>query len=84
MMDNWGGMGSGGWIVALLVLVVVVAVIVAIVYLVRGLGTGGAGTASAPPPPSPRESPLDVLKRRYAAGEIDRAEYEQKMRDLSS
>jgi putative membrane protein len=84
MMDNWGGMGSGGWIIALLVLVVVVAVIIAIVYLVRGMRTGGAGTGSAPPPASLRESPQDVLKRRYAAGEIDREEYEQKLRDLSS
>jgi putative membrane protein len=84
MMNNWGGMGSGGWIIALLVLVVVVAVIIAIVYLVRGMGSGGTGTASAPSPASPRESPQDVLKRRYAAGEIDRAEYEQKLRDLSS
>jgi putative membrane protein len=83
-MNNWGGMGSGGWIIALLVLVVVVGVIVAIVFLVRGMGTGGAGTASAPPQISPRETPQDVLKRRYAAGEIDRAEYEQKLRDLSS
>jgi putative membrane protein len=84
MMNNWGGMGSGGWIIALLVLVVVVAVIVAIVYLVRGMGTGGAGTESASPQTSPRESPQDVLKRHYGAGEIDRAEYEQKLRDLSS
>lgn len=84
MMNNWGGMGSGGWIIALLVLVVVVAVIVAIVYLVRGMGSGGAGTGSTPPQSSPHESPQDVLKRRYAAGEIDRAEYEQKLRDLSS
>jgi putative membrane protein len=84
MMNNWGGMGSGGWIIALLVLVVIVAVIIAIVYLVRGSGAGGAGAGSAPPQTSPRESPQDVLKRRYAAGEIDREEYEQKMRDLSS
>jgi putative membrane protein len=84
MMNNWGGMGSGGWIIALLVLVVVVAVIVAIVYLVRGMGASGAGSGSVPPQTSSRESPQDVLKRRYAAGEIDRGEYEQKMRDLSS
>jgi putative membrane protein len=30
------------------------------------------------------ESPMDILKRRYASGEIDREEFEQKKQDLSS
>jgi putative oligomerization/nucleic acid binding protein len=43
-------------------------------------------TASVPPygpPPAipPRESPLDILARRFAAGEISAEEY-QKARDL--
>jgi putative membrane protein len=29
------------------------------------------------------ESPLDILKRRYARGEISKAEYEQMRRDLT-
>jgi putative membrane protein len=82
MMNNWGGMGAGGWLIILLVIVVAAAVVVAIVFLVRGLGTGG--TAAAPPQTGVGESPQEVLKRRYAAGEIDREEYEQKLRDLSS
>jgi putative membrane protein len=30
------------------------------------------------------ESPLEVLKKRYARGEIDKEEFEQKKKDLTS
>lgn len=30
------------------------------------------------------ETPLDILKKRYARGEIDREEYERLKRDLES
>jgi putative membrane protein len=81
MMNGWGGMGGGGWLVVLL-LIVVAALIVGVVFLVRGLG--GGVTDGGMPQAGARESPQDVLKRRYAAGEIEREEYEQKLRDLTS
>ena len=69
-----------------LIIVFVVAVIVAIVFLVRYLSRtpGGSSSAMAAPPASTSgpESPKDILKRRYAAGEIDREEYLQKLGDL--
>ena len=61
-----------GWIL----IIVVIAVMVWL--LVRGpLVTGGRGQSERP-------SALDVLKERYARGEIGREEFEQKRRDLES
>lgn len=49
MMNGWGGMDGGGWLVVLLSIVVVAAVIVGVVFLVRGLGTGGTGAGRCKP-----------------------------------
>jgi putative membrane protein len=87
MWNGNGNWGSGAGLVTLMVMIVfVVAVIVAIVFLVRYLGqsSGGTSVPGAAPPTwaSAPESPRDILKRRYAAGEIDRDEYLQKLGDL--
>ena len=68
MMDFWGG-GVVMWLLLL------VLVIVLVYFLVRGLGTGGWR-----PPPS--ETPLDILKKRYARGEITKEQFEEIKRDL--
>ena len=74
--------GGGGWISWTMYLGMVVSwvgVVALIVWGVKSLaGSGAAQTA----PQLPRESAADVLKRRYAAGEIDSGEFEQKRRDL--
>ena len=92
MMHNWYGHGAGweGWLMFLFVIVFVAAVVVAVVFLVRYLAQPQAAQTLPPqqavitPPTatSPSESPQDILKRRYAAGEIDREEYLQKLGDL--
>ena len=48
------------------------------VFLVRATGQG-AGTRPRGPA---AESPLDILRDRYARGEITREEYEEMRRDL--
>jgi putative membrane protein len=56
------------------------ALIVGIILLVRwaiGLGPGAPGQPGT-------EDPLAILRRRYAAGEIDQATYERMKRELEA
>jgi len=71
--DGYGWMGPG-WIFMLLFWALVIAGGIA---LVRWLGTRDKGGGDRK-----RRTPLDILQERYARGEIDREEYEQKRRDL--
>lgn len=80
MMDmmQMNGMGGGTMmIVWILLWVLLIAGAVWLVWqLVRGRTGGDAG--------SPGESAEDVLKKRYARGEIDRTTYERMLDDLRS
>jgi len=55
-----------------------ILVIAGIVWLVVWAGQKAVGTRSAA-----AESALEILKKRYARGEISKAEYEEKKRDLA-
>ena len=73
---HWNGWHMGGmWIFWLVLLVTVVWLVV---YLARA----ATGRGPAAPMQGGRESPEEILKKRYARGEIDRAEYEKKLEDL--
>jgi putative membrane protein len=52
-------------------------VIVGIVALIRWASANGSQNRK-----EPEHTPLEVLKKRYARGEIDHEEYEQMRRDL--
>jgi putative membrane protein len=55
-------------------------VILGVVVLVRVLAVGSRGATSVPPP---AETALDILKKRYARGEIGKEEFEAKKRDIA-
>ena len=55
-------------------------IIAAIVVLARGFGARSGGGE----PKLREKTPLDILGERYARGEIDKAEVEEKRRDLSA
>lgn len=82
MMGGWGTAGGGwGWGLAmglgwLAMLAFWGAVIVGVVLLVRAL-SGSSGSAR-----STGDTALDILRRRYASGELTREQYEQLRQDL--
>jgi uncharacterized membrane protein len=90
MWDGYYGHGAGweGWVMLMFMIIFAAAAIVAVVYFVRYFAQPQAAQPQqaqfvAPSGVSPApESPQDILKRRYACGEIEREEYLQKLGDL--
>jgi putative membrane protein len=76
MMGGYGSYGMG-WFGGIFMIVFWALVIAGVVFFVRWLATsskkrdGGVG-----------ETPLEILKKRYARGEINKEEFEQKKKDL--
>jgi len=74
----WGG-GWYGMLFGPIFMVLVLAALIALtILLVRWLGGLGPGAM----PPSPNQTPIDILKERFARGEIDKDEYEERRRIL--
>lgn len=73
-MDDFGhghGWGMGwGWLLGLIILILLIWLVMRVV---------GPGRR---PADSGERSAIDILKERYASGEIDKKEYEDKKRDL--
>lgn len=91
--DHMWGMGWGGivWILFLLVLIAAVSAAVALMTVrwYGGAGQGfrpGSGRDRETPPQGPEgrgeAQPIDILRARFARGEIDRAEFEARKRAL--
>jgi putative membrane protein len=73
-MGGYNGFMYGGGFMWIFWILLIVLLAVAIGALVRRGGSTGLGGRE--------HTALDILKERYARGEIDRNEFEQKRRDL--
>jgi putative membrane protein len=55
-----------------------------IVWLVSSLAAGRMTSRLSSGTTTPAEAPLDILKKRYARGEITKPEYDEMRRDLGA
>ena len=67
--SKYGHMGGVG------MMIFWILVIIGIIYLVKNSSCGSGRKEE--------KSPLDILKERYAKGEIDKEEFEAKQKDIS-
>jgi putative membrane protein len=77
----WGGGWYGMVLGPLFMILVLVAVFAGVALVARWFGTPWYG-AQPPPPMPPGRAALDILKERFARGEIDKDEYEERRRVL--
>ncbi len=74
---GYGGWGSWmGWVGPALMVAVWALIITGSVFLIRSLVRHGQGWRH-------EDSALEILKRRYAQGEVSKEEYEEKRKDLT-
>ncbi|MCB0746938.1 MAG: SHOCT domain-containing protein [Ignavibacteriae bacterium] len=74
-MFHDGFMGGGMWFGWIFWIVLFVVIIWGVVKLANSNSNRGVGTNTS-------QSPLDVLKSRYAKGEITKAEFDSMKKDL--
>jgi len=77
---GWGGFGFGAggigmWITQILFWGLLIGVVVFLIKGMKGHGNSGAVNNDS-------SRTLAILERRYAKGEIDKSEFEEKKRDL--
>ena len=74
-MMNFGMMGGWGFFGVIFVIIVIVGIVLLVVWLNRKLPDKQNSNSD--------ESPLNILKKRYALGEISKEDYEKMKKDIS-
>ncbi|MEW6569742.1 MAG: SHOCT domain-containing protein [Nitrospirota bacterium] len=89
---QWGGYGGGGmgpgmmgwgygmgWLWTIITIAFWVLVIIGIIFLIRWLAVSSKTRQEG----RGEDSALDILRKRYARGEINKEEFEQRKKDLT-
>lgn len=75
-------MWGGGWFFGPLFMILFLAVLIAAVVILARWAGGPWQTTVPPHHAPPGRTPLDILKERFARGEIDKDEFEERRRVL--
>ncbi|MBI4733533.1 MAG: SHOCT domain-containing protein [Rubrobacteridae bacterium] len=84
-MWGWDGMHGVGWTFMIITMLLFWGLIViGIVFAIRALSESHAGSRAQQEMHERKDKSLELLKERYAKGEIDTAEFEERKRQLIS
>jgi putative membrane protein len=80
----WGDWGAGWWMfIGPVWLILFLAVLIGVaVLIVRWLASAGGGSGASGGGPAASNKPLEILRERFARGEIDKDEFEERKRAL--
>jgi putative membrane protein len=79
MFDRWGMGGFGGFFMVIFWIILIIGAIYLIKLLMQKTQNKDAPSDRGR---SINPKPIEILKERYAKGEIDKKEFEEKKRDL--
>ena len=80
------GFGSGFGLIGLLLnLVIIVGIVVLVIWAVRQFSSSGQGSGPAGQQNNRQTeaTPREIIEKRYARGEITRAQYQEMLSDLN-
>ena len=77
-----GGMGAGAIFGPLLMIFYIALLVAVVIVVVRWLA--GSSLGGFLPPPRTSSNALEILKERFARGEIDKKEYDERRKTLES
>ncbi|MGE5140818.1 MAG: SHOCT domain-containing protein [Rudaea sp.] len=80
-MMGYGLFGFGMVLMVLFWIAIIAGAVWLVMVLVRG-GQSRTGTPYLPPGAPASQTPLDILKARYARGEINKEQFDAMRRDL--
>ena len=78
--NGFGGFGIFGLISSILFWIVIVLIIVAVIRYLTGDHSGMQPDNEMPSPKG--EPPLEILKRRYASGDINKKQFDEMKKDI--